>query len=178
VKNLPASTSVSDVRTLFAQSGVVTDVLLAPSHTSCIIEFEQPSEARTALKKLAYKAFDGTPLYVGWAPSRTEDSEDEVETGTIFVKNLSFSTSKHDLERHFGTAGKVRSVVFPGKADDGFANRGYGFVEFSSSVTQRDFLQFLNLKLRRRRPRHDHPRVYASRATPSVHTGPRTRPKH
>ena len=58
VKNLPASTSVQDVRTLFAQSGVVTDVLLAPSHTSAIVEFEQPSEARTALKKLAYKAFE------------------------------------------------------------------------------------------------------------------------
>ncbi len=134
VKNLPASTSVSDVRTLFAQSGVVSDVLLAPSHTSAIIEFEHSSEARTALKKLAYKAFDGTPLYVGWAPSRNEDSEDEVETGTLFVKNLSFSTSKQDLERHFGTIGKVRSVVFPGKADDGFANRGYCFVEFHSST--------------------------------------------
>jgi multiple RNA-binding domain-containing protein 1 len=134
VKNLPASTSVSDVRTLFAQSGVVTDVLLAPSRTSAIVEFEQPSEARTALKKLAYKAFDGTPLYVGWAPARTDDSDDELETGTVFVKNLSFSTSKHDLERHFGTAGKVRSVVFPGKADDGFANRGFGFVEFHSST--------------------------------------------
>ena len=123
VKNLPASTSVSDVRTLFAQSGVVTDVLLAPSHTSAIVEFEQPTEARTALKKLAYRAFDGTPLYVGWAPSRNEDSDDEVQTSTVFVKNLSFATTTHDLERHFATAGKVRSVVFPGSADEGFANR-------------------------------------------------------
>jgi multiple RNA-binding domain-containing protein 1 len=134
VKNLPASTSVDDVRTLFAQSGVVTDVLLAPSHTSAIVEFEQPSEARTALKKLAYRAFDGTPLYVGWAPSRNEDSDDEVQTGTVFVKNLAFATSEQDLERHFASAGKVRSVVFPGSADEGFENRGYGFVEFSSAT--------------------------------------------
>ena len=134
VKHLPATTSVDDVRTLFAQSGVVTDVLLAPSHTSAIVEFEQPSEARTALKKLAYKAFDGTPLYVGWAPSKSEDSDDDVETSTIFVKNLSFATTTQDLERHFGTIGTVRSVVFPGSADEGFANRGYGFVEFSSST--------------------------------------------
>ena len=134
VKNLPASTSVQDVRTLFAQSGVVNDVLLAPSHTSAIVEFEQPSEARTALKKLAYRAFDGTPLYVGWAPARNEDSDDELETGTIYVKNLAFSTTTQDLERHFGTIGKVRSVVFPGSADDGFENRGFGFVEFSSST--------------------------------------------
>ena len=134
VKNLPASTSVSDVRTLFAQSGVVNDVLLAPSHTSAIVEFEQPSEARTALKKLAYRAFDGTPLYVGWAPCKNEDSDDELETGTIYVKNLSFATSKQDLERHFATAGKVRSVVFPGSADEGFENRGFGFVEFSSAT--------------------------------------------
>ena len=134
VKHLPATTSVDDVRTLFAQSGVVTDVLLAPSHTSAIVEFEQPSEARTALKKLAYKAFDGTPLYVGWAPSKSDDSDDDVETGTVFVKNLAFATSEQDLERHFASAGKVRSVVFPGSADEGFANRGYGFVEFSSSI--------------------------------------------
>ena len=134
VKNLPAATSVQDVRTLFAQSGVVNDVLLAPSRTSAIVEFEQPSEARTALKKLAYRAFDGTPLYVGWAPSRNEDSDDEVQTSTIYVKNLSFSTTTHDLERHFASAGTVRSVVFPGDKDEGFANRGYGFVEFSSST--------------------------------------------
>jgi multiple RNA-binding domain-containing protein 1 len=134
VKNLPASTSVQDVRTLFAQSGVVNDVLLAPSHTSAIIEFEQPSEARAALKKLAYRAFDGTPLYVGWAPSRNEDSEDDVETSTIYVKNLAFSTTTQDLERHFGTAGTVRSVAFPGDKDEGFANRGYGFVEFSRAT--------------------------------------------
>ena len=50
------------------------------------------------------------------------------------MKNLSFTTSKQDLERHFGTAGKVRSVVFPGSADEGFANRGFGFVEFSSAT--------------------------------------------
>jgi len=134
VKNLPASTSVQDVRTLFAQSGVVTDVLLAPSRTSAIVEFEQPSEARTALKKLAYRAFDGTPLYVGWAPAKSEDSDDELETSTIFVKNLSFSTTTQDLERHFATAGKVRSVVFPGDKDDGFENRGFGFVEFTSAT--------------------------------------------
>ena len=145
VKNLPASTSVSDVRTLFAQSGVVTDVLLAPSKTTAIVEFEQPSEARTALKKLAYKAFDGTPLYVGWAPSRNEDSDDDVETSTIYVKNLSFSTSKQDLERHFGTAGKIRSVVFPGDKDDGFENRGYCFVEFSSATDAAKALSLTDL---------------------------------
>ena len=145
VKNLPASTSVDDVRTLFAQSGVVNDVLLAPSRTSCIVEFEQPSEARTALKKLAYKAFDGTPLYVGWAPSRNEDSDDDVETSTIYVKNLAFSTTTHDLERHFGRAGKVRSVVFPGKADDGFANRGFGFVEFSRATDAAKALSLTDL---------------------------------
>ena len=66
---------------------------------------------------------------MGWAPSKSEDSDDEVATGTIYVKNLSFSTTTQDLERHFGTIGKVRSVVFPGDKDEGFANRGFGFVE-------------------------------------------------
>jgi multiple RNA-binding domain-containing protein 1 len=146
VKNLPAATSVSDVRTLFAQSGVVNDVLLAPSRTSAIVEFEQPSEARTALKKLAYRAFDGTPLYVGWAPSRNEDSDDEVQTSTVFVKNLSFSTTTHDLERHFATAGRVRSVVFPGDKDEGYANRGYGFVEFSRATDAAKALSLTEFK--------------------------------
>ena len=40
------------------------------------------------------------------------------------MKNLSFATT-HDLEMHFATAGKVRSVVFPG-ADEGY-NRGASF---------------------------------------------------
>ena len=50
-----------------------------------------------------------------------------------------------NLERHFASAGKVRSVVFPGSADEGFANRGYGFVEFSSSTDAHKALSLTEL---------------------------------
>lgn len=131
VKNLSTTTSTDDLRTLFGANGVVTDVILAPAKTTAIIEFEQPSEARAALKRLAYKPYDGTPLYVGWAPLIQEDSDDELVTSTVFVKNLSFRTTVRALEKHFAGCGTVRSVVFPATPDAGFANRGYGFVEFA-----------------------------------------------
>lgn len=134
VKNLPATTSTDDLRTLFGANGVVTDVILAPAKTTAIVEFEQPSEARAALKRLAYKQYDASPLYIGWAPLHREDSDDEgAATSTVFVKNLSFRTTVRALEKHFAGCGTVRSVVFPSKPDEGFANRGYGFVEFATA---------------------------------------------
>lgn len=68
VKNLPSSTEVEEMRSKFAQFGVLDKVVLPPSGITCLVKFADPSEARKAFKKLAYSKFKHTPLYLEWAP--------------------------------------------------------------------------------------------------------------
>lgn len=50
----------------------------------------------------------------------------------LYVGNLSFDTSDHDLEELFGSAGTVESVNIISDRDTG-RSRGFGFVEMSST---------------------------------------------
>ena len=54
VKNLPAATSTNDITDLFVHFGTLGRVLLPPSGVTAIVEFLQPTEARTAFRALAY----------------------------------------------------------------------------------------------------------------------------
>lgn len=50
------------------------------------MEFVEPSEARTAFKRLAYSKFKTSPLYLEWAPDDTfVQNVPENEKGKIFV---------------------------------------------------------------------------------------------
>lgn len=68
VKNLPSGTNVEEIRTKFEAFGVLEKVILPPSGVTCLVKFEDPSEARKAFKKLAYTRFKHVPLYLEWAP--------------------------------------------------------------------------------------------------------------
>ena len=50
----------------------------------------------------------------------------------LYVGNLSFDTSDHDLEKLFGGVGSVESVNIISDRDTG-RSRGFGFVEMSST---------------------------------------------
>ncbi|XP_023713883.1 probable RNA-binding protein 19 isoform X2 [Cryptotermes secundus] len=70
-KNLPAKTSVAEMRQLFMKYGELGRVVMPPTGITAIIEFLEPSEAKTAFTKLAYTKFKHLPLYLEWAPSDT-----------------------------------------------------------------------------------------------------------
>nr|CAD7599757.1 unnamed protein product [Timema genevievae] len=71
IKNLPAKTSASEIRELFAKHGELGRVVLPTAGVTAIVEFLEPSEARNAFTKLAYSRFKHLPLYLEWAPSET-----------------------------------------------------------------------------------------------------------
>lgn len=71
VKNLPAGTQVEELQEKFAQFGVLEKIVLPPAGVTCLVKFEDPSEARKAFKKLAYSKFKHLPLYLEWAPEHT-----------------------------------------------------------------------------------------------------------
>ncbi|KAK2172512.1 hypothetical protein NP493_953g00009 [Ridgeia piscesae] len=68
VKNLPAGTTQEEIRTMFERFGHLGRVVLPPSGITAIVEFLEPSEARSAFRGLAYTKFKYAPLYLEWAP--------------------------------------------------------------------------------------------------------------
>ncbi|XP_065353915.1 probable RNA-binding protein 19 [Cloeon dipterum] len=70
-KNLPAETTAEELREMFGKHGELGRLVLPPSGVTAIIEFCDPSEAKTAFTKLAYTKFKHLPLYLEWAPEET-----------------------------------------------------------------------------------------------------------
>lgn len=78
-KNLPAGTEVNELRAKFEPFGVIDKIVLPPSGITCLIKFDDPSEARKAFKKLAYSKFKHLPLYLEWAPEKAMKQTDTVK---------------------------------------------------------------------------------------------------
>ncbi len=146
IKNLPYSTTAQDLTKLFSQHGSIARLLLPPSRTVGVVEFEQAVDARRAFKKCAFMKFGEAPLYLEWMPvgalteseakpdpspstRATMDVDDDAEdenTGapaiahTLFVKNLNFSTTEDGLSYFFSSvvddSKAIRAVKIPNKA--------------------------------------------------------------
>lgn len=154
VKNLPAKTDPGELRQLFGKFGLLSRVVLPPWGVTALVEFQEPTEARAAFRHLAYSRFRHVPLYLEWAPTGvftakkveqpdrpeedTVEPEDEEEPPepdtTLFVKNLSFSTSEQALCQHFEQCGTVHEATIAKKKDlknpGQRLSMGFGFVQF------------------------------------------------
>ncbi|XP_065213058.1 probable RNA-binding protein 19 [Planococcus citri] len=154
-KNLPVGTTVNEIRELFNKHGVLGRTLLPPHGVTAIIEFIEPSEARTAFKRLAYSKFKNLPLYLEWAPDDTfvqdvpekvpaineepskgveDEIDDPEDDATLFIKNLNFETTEDSIKEHFKNCGKIANVTVARKKDpkksDALLSMGYGFIQF------------------------------------------------
>ncbi|KAJ1731149.1 Multiple RNA-binding domain-containing protein 1 [Coemansia sp. Benny D160-2] len=74
VKNIPYSVDEEELRGLFGKFGDLGRVLVPPSRTIAVIEFFEPSEARTAFRHLAYKRLKDAPIYLERAPKDIFDA--------------------------------------------------------------------------------------------------------
>jgi multiple RNA-binding domain-containing protein 1 len=132
VKNLPYETEMEELTKLFHGVGDAPQrILLPPSRTIAMVEYEHATDAKRAFRKLAYKRFKHVPLYLEWAPLaakveggtkraapssstgnvslKDDDGDDLVEeesaaptvSHTIYVKNLNFITTEQELQRVF-----------------------------------------------------------------------------
>jgi multiple RNA-binding domain-containing protein 1 len=68
VKNIPYVTEAGELRDLFARFGNLSRVVLPQTKTMAIVEFDEPSEARAAFRRIAYSKFKNQPIYLEWAP--------------------------------------------------------------------------------------------------------------
>lgn len=111
VKNIPYSTKEKDLNEIFSRYGSIVKLLISPFNTVAIIEFENPHQAKTAAKNLAYYKINYImPIYLEFAPEgliseniedKSEDSDKEGQDAedklsrekTVFIKNLNFTTT-------------------------------------------------------------------------------------
>jgi multiple RNA-binding domain-containing protein 1 len=133
--------------------------------------------AANAFRGLAYKRFHHVPLYVEYAPADIFDSlakarekvavkpttvehsvpepsldtTDVLEITSVYIKNLSFTTSQGVLEKKLGQAaakagGRLRSVKIPLKSGKNgqMLAQGFAFADFSSEQTARAAVTILN----------------------------------
>ena len=68
VKNFSYGTRPEELKGLFASHGNITRILMPPSGTIAIVEFEQANQARSAFGSLAYRKFKDSILFLEKAP--------------------------------------------------------------------------------------------------------------
>ena len=130
VKNFSYGTTVEDLRKLFETHGNITKLLMPPSGTIAIIEFEQAPQAKSAFGALAYRKFKDSILFLEKAPKNiftstssptyiqaggttqsvkpsaielieNTSTESPVDSSILFVKNLNFVTSTKRMREVF-----------------------------------------------------------------------------
>ncbi|XP_048601476.1 multiple RNA-binding domain-containing protein 1-like [Brassica napus] len=129
VKNLPFASTEKELAQMFGKFGI-EKIILPPTKTMALVVFLEPADARSAIKKMAYKRYKDAPLYLEWAPAdilepktvpenKEEKSDDGVndlrrvkleqevnldpdvtESNVLHVTNLSFKTTDESLMKH------------------------------------------------------------------------------
>jgi len=166
IKNFPYGTSLDELKKMFAEFGDITRMLMPPSGTIAIVEYAQVPQARTAFASLAYRKFKDTVLFLEKAPkdlftgpatavevttdapvigpAKTPTSElvgggapdDVVDTSTLFVRNLNFTTTNIRLQKIFQPLDGFISARVKTKTDlkhpGQLLSMGFGFLEFKT----------------------------------------------
>jgi len=91
VKNLPYDTNLEELTKVFHSigGGVPQKILLPPSKTAALVEYDHVSDARRAFRRLAYKKFKHVPLYLEWAPMKAEGDQESPNKGDLATKDVS-----------------------------------------------------------------------------------------
>lgn len=157
VKNFPYELKAEDLRALLSAYGTISKLLVPPSGTIAIVEFDHADHARAAFKGLAYRKIKDSILFLEKAPAKLftgefiqktetvakmpakdlmEPSGDlfQGETSTLFVRNLNFATTTDRLRKTFEPIDGLLSARVKTKPDPKQPGKvlsmGFGFLEF------------------------------------------------
>ncbi|XP_009386706.2 polyadenylate-binding protein 2 isoform X2 [Musa acuminata AAA Group] len=108
------------------------------------VQFDQEEAAQNAINKLNGMLVNDKPVFVGpfVRKQERENSLDKTKFCNVFVKNLSESTTKEDLENIFGKYGKITSAVVM-REEDG-KSKCFGFINFENPDAAARAVQELN----------------------------------
>jgi multiple RNA-binding domain-containing protein 1 len=178
VKNFPYGTSPNEIRALFDPHGQITRLLIPPSGTMAVVEFAQATQGRAAFSSLKYSRIKDSILFLEKAPKdvfssavshisnvglkenavtaklSTNDLLQEstpveaIDTSTLFVRNLNFSTTTEKLKETFSPLSGFISAKVTTKPDPKhpgeILSMGFGFLEFRSKNDAQAALAAMN----------------------------------
>jgi len=99
------------------------------------VEFKKVSDAKKGLK------LDGTELLGRKVSVSQARPKSNMKIFTVFVKNLSYNTTKEELEEHFGKYGKLYNISLPIDSENPERNKGFCFVEFNDEECIKSILK-------------------------------------
>ena len=172
VKNFSFETKVSDLKALFEGYGTVLRLLVPPSGTIAIVEFKHADDARSAFAGLAYRKVKNSILFLEKAPRgifsgveppadggkmgkpssanvfKNENSQKAIQSSTLFVRNLNFTTTTERLHEIFEPldgflSARVKMKPDPKKFGQ-FLSMGFGFLEFRTKQQAQAALTVMN----------------------------------
>ena len=167
VKNIPYGTTAEQIRELFEPHGQLQRVLVPPAGTMALVEFADGDEGRKAFKAVAYRRLGNSIIYLEKGPvgmfiaseeaptqpvtasaikpvtiadqeASAQAEEPSLAAGTtLFVKNLSFSTTSERLTQVFRNLPSFAFARVQMKPDPkhpgGRLSMGYGFIGFKDA---------------------------------------------
>jgi len=167
VKNFPYGTTLEEIRKLFEEFGKITRVLMPPSGTIAIVELSQVPQGRAAFSALSFRKFKDSILFLEKGPKNLfnsqpsstgavsttaaisntssadlkQEREEDVDTSTLFVRNLSFATTNEVFTELFKplegfVSARVKTKPDP-KKPASTLSMGFGFLEFRSKEQAR-----------------------------------------
>lgn len=178
LKNFSFGVTAEELRKLCDPCGQITRFLMPPSGTIAIVEFSMPDEAQKAFKSLAYRKIGDSILFLEKAPKdlfeggpvptttatqeqkvvsqgfstsdtfKADEAEAPMESSTLFVRNLNFTTTDAALTDLFKPlagfmSAKVKTKLDPKKPGERLS-MGFGFVEFKSRAQAQAALASMN----------------------------------
>ena len=155
IKHLPpGEVDVEELRQMFSRFGELIRFSMAPSKTVALTQFCDETAALKAFTSLSFRRYRTVPLYLEWAPEDifitscagtadaptpvvAEQDEVDVDSTSLFVKNIDFSSTEDSLARIFKPCkGFLKFTLMLKTTPNGTRqSMGYGFVEFAN---QRD----------------------------------------
>lgn len=181
IKNLPFKTKSQKIEDLLSQYGRVENFLITPNRAIAIVEYQDADHANNAFNTLGDYVYQGTPLYLEWAPlglyteavlgkremmdekAVEADVKEDVKTNenVVYIKNLNLTTTENEVEEML-ISSDLKDFKFVKIIRKDGKSMGYGFVEFESSENaekmikkyQGFILQNHSLKLSISRPKN------------------------
>lgn len=133
IKDIDYDLKEAELREQMQRLGELIRVTIPMTHDSrrnkgfAYVEFKRVGDAKKALK------LNGTELLgrtVAVFPARKKENK---PIFTVFVKNLSYDTTKDQLKEYFGKFGPIFNISLPIDPQNPERNKGFCFVEFNDS---------------------------------------------
>ncbi|XP_042400669.1 polyadenylate-binding protein 2-like isoform X1 [Zingiber officinale] len=149
IKNLDKTIGNKGLHEIFCSFGNILSCKIATdafgqSKGYGFVQFDQEEAAQNAINRLNGMLVNDKPVYVGpfIRKQERENSAEKTKFCNVFVKNLSESTTKEDLENIFGKYGKITSAVVMTEEDG--KSKCFGFINFENPDDAAQAVQELN----------------------------------